>query len=122
MSRPANCGRGSQESPAQGRLSLHLEHKPGQKAKCLCSHGMEDILNSIDKESVYKTFPIKTWPKNSAAFYKSKAAYDAMPDIYDACIYEMWKKRCTSHFKNKYPTFELYREDFLRCKLQSDSG
>lgn len=94
-----------------------MPHKPGKKAKYLCSHGMEDILNSIDKDGAYTTIPIKNWPKNSMSFYTSIETYNAMPDIYDAYIYEMWKKS-ENLFKIKSLAFESYKKCFLKQKLK----
>ncbi len=91
-----------------------MPHKPGKKAKYLCSHGMEDILNSINENGFYKTIPIKTWPKNSISFYKTREAYNAMPEIYDTCIYEMWQKHNKGFLKTKSASFEVYKENLLR--------
>jgi pimeloyl-ACP methyl ester carboxylesterase len=100
-------------------------HKPGKKAQYLLSHGMEDILNSISEDGFFEQIPIEDWPKNVLAFYNSMEAYNVMPDVYDRCIYQIWKKQYERKsfvpslikIRKKYPTFESYKKYFLEYKL-----
>lgn len=112
-----------------------LPHKPGEKAQYLLSHGMEDILNSISEDGFFEQIPIEDWPKNALAFYNSIEAYNVIPDVYDKCIYQIWKKQYErkslvphltknrsyfdreSSFRKKYPNFESYKKYFLEYKL-----
>ncbi len=94
-----------------------MPHKSGKKPRYLCSHGMEDILNSINIDGIYNQIPIKAWPKNCMSFYASMEAYNAMPEIYNEYICEMWKRECKNPLRAEKLTLEAYKNCFLKQKL-----
>jgi hypothetical protein len=97
-----------------------IPRRSGKQIKYLCSHGMEDILNSITLAGAYKSIPIKTWPKKCLSFYSTLEAYNAMPDVYDDYLYETWQKReSKNRLKTNHSSFALYKQDFLKHKLKS---